>query len=137
MQKRFTEDQCHSEPAFQALVRAFLSIKTGDDMEAFLRDVASLSELQAMSERLEIAKQLARGLSYRQVAANTGASTTTVTRVSRSFENGKGGYRKLLAKTSRSEIKSALPMDGTAMQTETAGRSGVQKASALRKYLEG
>ena len=35
-------------------------------------------------------------MSYRDVAAKTGASTTTVTRVAKFIENGEGGYRKIL-----------------------------------------
>lgn len=62
----------------------------------FLRDIGTLSELQAWSERFEVAKLLAQGLSYRDVAAKTGASTTTVTRVAKFIENGPGGYRKVL-----------------------------------------
>jgi len=65
-------------------------------MANMLRDVGTLSELQAWSERLEVAKHLTKGISYRQVAALTGASTTTVTRVARFIENGTGGYRKVL-----------------------------------------
>lgn len=65
-------------------------------MSNFLRDIATLSELQAFSERMEVARLLSRGLSYRQIAAETGASTTTVTRVANFLENGEGGYRKVL-----------------------------------------
>lgn len=93
---RFTEDSWRREPWFRSVCSAFLDCKTEDDMANFLRDIATLSELQAMGERLEVAKQLAKGLSYRAVAANTGASTTTVTRVAKFIENGEGGYRKFL-----------------------------------------
>ncbi len=96
MKKRFTEDSFRKEPWFQALCQALLSAKNTDSMASLLRDVGALSELQAWSERLEVAKQLANGLSYRQVAAATGASTTTVTRVARVIENGSGGLRDLL-----------------------------------------
>lgn len=93
---RFTEDSWRNDPWFRALSSALLACKTQDDISNFLRDIGTLSELQAWSERLEVAKQLSKGLSYRQVAANTGASTTTVTRVARFIENGEGGYRKYL-----------------------------------------
>lgn len=96
MKRRFTEDSWRREPWFRGLVSAMLSCKSETDMENLLRDVATLSELQALSERLEVARLLARGLSYRQVAAQTGASTTTVTRVAHFLENGEGGYRKVL-----------------------------------------
>lgn len=94
--KRFTEDSFRKEPWFRALCSAFLSCKSEEDIASLFRDVGTLGELQAWSERLEVAKQLANGLSYRQVSVKTGASTTTVTRVARFIENGAGGYRKVL-----------------------------------------
>lgn len=94
--KRFTDDSFRREPWFRALCQALLGCRTEEDMGSALRDIGTLSELQAWSERLEVAKQLANGLSYRQVAAVTGASTTTVTRVAKEIENGTGGYRKIL-----------------------------------------
>jgi TrpR-related protein YerC/YecD len=95
--KRFTEDSYQREPWFKALAQAMLTAKNEQDMSNLLGDLGALSELQAWSERLEVAKHLVKGLSYRQVAAATGASTTTVTRVARAIENGTGGYRKLLS----------------------------------------
>lgn len=93
---RFTEDSWNKEPWFKSLVTATLQCKTEEELASFLRDIGTLSELQAWSERWEVAKQLAQGLSYRDIAKNTGASTTTVTRVAKFIENGEGGYRKLL-----------------------------------------
>ncbi len=96
IRKRFTEDSYRKEPWFRAVCDALLSCKNEEEMADFLRDIGTLSELQAWGERLEVAKNLAKGLSYRDVAAMTGASTTTVTRVARFIENGPGGYRKYL-----------------------------------------
>jgi TrpR-related protein YerC/YecD len=96
MKRRFTEDSWRKEPWFKSLSAAMQSCKTDEEMANFLRDIATLSELQAMGERLEVAKLLAQGMSYRKVAAQTGASTTTVTRVAHFLENGEGGYRKVL-----------------------------------------
>jgi TrpR-related protein YerC/YecD len=96
MKRRFTEDSWRKEPWFRGLVVAFRSLRSDDDTANFLRDIATLSELQALSERLETARLLAQGYSYRQVAKLTGASTTTVTRVAQFLENGEGGYRTVL-----------------------------------------
>lgn len=94
--KRFTEDAYRKEPWFRALCQALVACKTEEEMANFLRDVGTLSELQSWAERLEVARQLSKGLSYREVARITGASTTTVTRVAKFIENGPGGYRKVL-----------------------------------------
>jgi TrpR-related protein YerC/YecD len=149
MKRRFTEDSWRKEPWFRGLVGALRSLKTEDDTAAFLRDVATLSELQALSERLEVARLIAQGYSYRQVAKLTGASTTTVTRVAHFLENGEGGYRTVL-KAHRHHRLVPKPVtladvgaprgewepDVSAPQeSSNPDRSAIVKTSALQKYL--
>jgi len=129
MKRRFTEDSWRREPWLNQLVQAVKSSKTEDELKAFLRDVGALSELQAWSERLEVARLLARGWSYRQVARETGASTTTVTRVAHFLENGAGGYRSVL-KTHRHH---RLPVD-TKVNPIKEGEKPIV-SSVLEKYL--
>jgi TrpR-related protein YerC/YecD len=93
---RFTENSWHDDSRFQALCRALVACRTPEEMARLLRDIGTLSELKAWSERLDVARQLARGLTYREVAANTGASTTTVTRVASFLLDGEGGYGRAL-----------------------------------------
>lgn len=93
MKKSFSEETWRKNPQFQALCAAFLECSTQEEVANLLRDVGTLSELQAWSERLEVAAQLSKGKSYRAVAEETGASTTTVTRVAQFLLNGCGGYR--------------------------------------------
>ena len=93
--KRLNEKSWRKDPAFRRLVRAFLDCQTETQMENFLRDVATLAELQALSERLDVARQLSKGSSYRAAGDAIGASTTTVTRVAAFLENGHG-YRHVL-----------------------------------------
>lgn len=134
MKRRFTEDSWRKEPWLKGLVSAVHSCKTNEDIENFLRDIATLSELQAWSERLEVARLLSKGLSYRQVAKETGASTTTVTRVAHFLENGEGGYRKVLNAHRHHRMhvdkKSADASNGAS--TNDAPRS----ISPLQKYLD-
>lgn len=126
--KRFTEDSYRREPWFKALCHALLACKTEEDMGSFLRDVGTLSELQAWGERLEVARQLSRGLSYREVASITGASTTTVTRVAKFIENGPGGYRKILHVHRHHRMQPTLK--------EAAETDKPASTSVLQKYLE-
>jgi TrpR-related protein YerC/YecD len=141
--KRFTDDSFKKEPWFRAVCASLLSCNTEDEMANFLRDIGTLSELQAWSERLEVAKQLARGLSYREVAKNTGASTTTVTRVAKFIENGLGGYRKVLkAHRHHRLMKGQISMHASAegrqnqADTPTMPVSAAQPISLLQKYLD-
>ncbi len=129
--KRFTDDSFKKEPWFRSLCEAMLSCKTEEDMANLLRDVGTLSELQAWSERLEVAKQLVKGLSYRQVAENTGASTTTVTRVAKFIENGMGGYRKFLNAHRHHRMMTAK--EAPKKSTDISEKKHV---SVLQKYLD-
>ena len=94
--RRFTEAGWRRDPWFRALCSALSSCKSEEEVAELLRDIGTLSELQAWSERLEVAKLLAKGLSYRKVAEMTGASTTTVTRVAKFMDDGSGGYTRYL-----------------------------------------
>lgn len=94
--RRFTEIGYSDNEWFKALCKAIAACKNEEEVSDLLRDIGTLSELQAWSERLEVARQLTEGLTYREVAKNTGASTTTVTRVAKYIENGTGGYRSHL-----------------------------------------
>jgi len=97
MAKRtFTEGTWRADPWFRTLCIALASCKTESAVADFLRDVTTLSEMRAMSERLEVARRIAAGQTYRQIAQETGASTTTVTRVGNYLMGGAGGYRKTL-----------------------------------------
>ena len=138
MKRRFTEDGWKSDPSFKALCSALKTCRTEEEIASFLRDIGTLSELQAWSERLEVAKQLARGLSYRQVAQNTGASTTTVTRVAWFIENGAGGYRRFLKANKPSAEAALTPTQALQQRLEqhhAVSPGGERRASMLQKYL--
>ncbi len=68
-------------PAIDDLCEAVARLRTREEVARFLRDLCTLSELEAMSHRWHAARLLERGLPYLQVSRETGASTTTVTRV--------------------------------------------------------
>jgi TrpR-related protein YerC/YecD len=81
------------------LFDAILSLETREETESFFRDLCTLSELEAMAHRWEVARLLERGLPYLEIAERTGASTTTVTRVAHWLRHGEGGYRAVLDRT--------------------------------------
>ena len=51
-----------------------------------------------MSERWEAVLLLAQGKTYREVAKETGLSTTTITRIAYWLEHGEDGYKTALEK---------------------------------------
>ena len=83
------------------LLETILSLRTKDEVGRFLRDLCTLSELEAMTHRWQVAELVDQGLPYHEVARRTGASTTTVTRVAHWLRHGEGGYRLALDRRSR------------------------------------
>ncbi len=73
-----------------------VSLRTKQEAERFFRDLCTLSELEAMAHRWQVVQLLEKGLPYLEIAEQTGASTTTVTRVAHWLRHGEGGYRLAL-----------------------------------------
>ena len=94
MQNRYdesTEDLC----------KALLCLKTKEECLAFLEDICTIKEIQDISQRLEVAKLLSQGISYTTICKETGASTATISRVSRSYEYGAGGYKTVIQRLNK------------------------------------
>ncbi|MBQ8319684.1 MAG: hypothetical protein IJX81_02285 [Clostridia bacterium] len=77
---------------------AVLKLKTKEDCEKFFEDVCTMKELQDLTQRLEVAAMLQKGLNYREISEKTGASTATICRVNKCLQYGRGGYASVLAK---------------------------------------
>lgn len=80
------------------LCRAILSLKTKEECYAFLEDICTIKEIQDISQRLAVARMLSQGISYTTICRETGASTATISRVSRSYEYGAGGYKQVISR---------------------------------------
>lgn len=83
---------------YKQLYKAFLLLKTSKDTENFLKDLCTPKEVKDFADRLEIARLLDEtDLSYRDIAEQTQASLTTVTRVARFLKDeNNGGYKTVL-----------------------------------------
>ena len=81
-----------------ALYDAFGMLKDRDEMKRFMADLCTPGEIKAFAERWAIAKLLDKGDDgYREIAAATSASTTTVARVARFLkQENHQGYRLIL-----------------------------------------
>ncbi len=89
-----TDTHAHRRELAQALCAA----SSVSEMENFLTDLCTPAELRALSERWHVAQILDAGqLSYRDINAQTGVSTTTIGRVARFLnEEPHQGYRAVL-----------------------------------------
>lgn len=81
-----------------ALYNAILQLSTVEECEAFFEDLCTPAEIDALKERWLIARLLDAGrISYRDISARTGASTTTIGRVARFLtQESNKGYRLIL-----------------------------------------
>ncbi len=84
------------ETALDNLFEAILALKSLGDCYAFFEDLCTVSELKSMAQRWEVAKMLEDNFTYGEIAAQTGASTATISRVKRCLNYGADGYRIIL-----------------------------------------
>ena len=75
------------------LYRAILTLETVEECDAFFKDLCTIPELKALSQRFAVAEMLNKNMVYNKIVEATGASTATISRVKRSldYENA-GGY---------------------------------------------
>lgn len=79
-----------------ALFQSILQLKDEEECRRYFEDLCTIKEVQALAQRLEIARRLDRGDSYLNTVEHTRASSATVSRVNRCLEYGAGGYRFIL-----------------------------------------
>ena len=82
---------------------ALLSLETSEEAYAFLEDVATIGEIRALAQRLEVSRLLSEGYTYPQIAQQTGASTATISRVKKFLEYGADGYKLVLERLKKEE----------------------------------
>ncbi len=78
------------------LLYVLASLNDPDVIFAFLEDAFTVREIRETSSRLAVANLLASGKSYSAIEDETGASATTIARVSKCLSYGSGGYRAAL-----------------------------------------
>ena len=83
------------------LFKGILTLETVEDCYNFFSDLCTISELQEMSKRMRAAKMLKDNCIYIDIAAKTGLSTATISRVNRCLKYGDEGYMKVLENIER------------------------------------
>lgn len=78
------------------LFDAILLLKNRDECYQFFEDIATVGEIKALGQRLEVAKMLRTGKTYEDIVEKTGVSTATISRVKRSLYYGADGYSMIL-----------------------------------------
>lgn len=91
-----TEDWRNDATA--ALFDAVVALESREETAHFFRDLCTRRELEEISQRWAVARKLAEGHPYREIAAETGVSTATIVRINQWLRHGTGGYQQMLDK---------------------------------------
>lgn len=78
------------------LMAAVLKLDSAEDAYRFFEDICTIAEVKSMAQRIEVARLLRRGVTYQEIARETGASSATISRVNRALLYGADGYRRVL-----------------------------------------
>lgn len=90
-------------PEVDDLLEVLVSIGDKDELFALFEDLFTIREIKETSQRLSVARLLDEGKPYTAIAEATGASATTIARVSKALNYGSGGYRFALNALKKSE----------------------------------
>ncbi len=90
--KRRSADLEAGNDAVAELAEAMVRLRTAAQMQAFLEDLCTPAELEAMTDRWKVVPLLMGGVPYREIHDRTLVSVTTIGRVARTLDRGAGGY---------------------------------------------
>ena len=98
------EETLQKNEALWELFEAITQLKGREECAWFFRDLCTLTELESMAERWQVARMIAQQISYRRISELTGASTATVTRIAHWVHYGEGGYRVMLERVTQQPV---------------------------------
>ena len=102
MKRRSLEPLQPRALAEEGLCRALLAMRDVGEMRAFLRDLCTPAEVEALVDRWSVVPHLLAGTPYREIHELTAVSITTVGRVARYLNQGNGGYLAAAARAQQS-----------------------------------
>ena len=80
------------------LFDAVCALKNREECYRFFSDVCTPREIEAISQRFEVADMLLNGHTYQEIVRQTGVSTATISRVNRSLEDSNGFYETVFSR---------------------------------------
>ena len=93
----------YTNASIDRLMQALTLIESPEECRALFDDLCTIKELQNMATRLDTAIMIADGVNYQEISKKTGASTATISRVSRAYNYGDDGYKSIIAKLRKTE----------------------------------
>lgn len=80
------------------LFKAVLTLKDEEECYRFFEDVCTVNEIQAIAQRLQVAKLLSEKKTYTEIENATKASTATISRINKCLNYGADGYKIVLSR---------------------------------------
>lgn len=80
------------------LFEAILKLENIEECYKFFEDLCTVTEIKSLAQRLQVAKLLKEKKTYGEIESETGASTATISRISRALNYGSDGYNIILKK---------------------------------------
>jgi TrpR-related protein YerC/YecD len=90
--KRRPAEPDDAQVALGDLAVALAAVSDAAEMRAFLEDLCTPAELEAMADRWRVVPLLLANIPYREIHERTQVSVTTIGRVARTLDRGAGGY---------------------------------------------
>lgn len=78
------------------LFEAILKLQTVEECYRFFDDLCTINEIEAFGQRLKVAKMLFEKKTYQAIEQETGISAATISKISKSFTLGPGGYQLVI-----------------------------------------
>lgn len=78
------------------LFDAILKLETVEECYRFFDDLCTVNEIEAFGQRLAVAKMLYNKMTYQEIEKITGISAATISKISKSFSFGPGGYEMII-----------------------------------------
>jgi TrpR-related protein YerC/YecD len=78
------------------LFEAVLKLKNKEECYRFFDDLCTVNEIEAFGQRLQVAKMLYKKMTYQEIERETGISAATISKISKSFSFGPGGYEMII-----------------------------------------
>lgn len=85
------------------LIDTILGLESREEARKFFEDLCTRNEILLMQQRFAVAMMLNDNKTYQEISEETGASTATISRVSRSLNYGVGGYEAIIKRMKKSD----------------------------------
>lgn len=80
------------------LFKGILKLETVEECYKFFDDLCTINELEAFGQRITVAEMLHNKFTYQEIEHKTGISAATISKISKSYAYGPGGYKLFIEK---------------------------------------